>query len=61
MSVGLHSAEFPFFLVGSSHRELVLVGHDVTTAEMAADAKDAISHRGEALRAIAPIVAAALA
>ena len=26
MSVGLHSAEFPFFLVGSSHRELVVVG-----------------------------------
>ena len=30
MSVGLHSAEFPFFLVGSSHRELVVVGADVT-------------------------------
>jgi XTP/dITP diphosphohydrolase len=32
-------------------------GHDVTTAEMDPDAKDAISHRGEALRAIAPVVA----
>lgn len=35
-------------------------GHDVTTAEMAAAEKDAISHRGEALRAIAPVVADAL-
>jgi XTP/dITP diphosphohydrolase len=31
-------------------------GHDVTTAEMPADEKDAISHRGKALRAVAPIV-----
>jgi XTP/dITP diphosphohydrolase len=34
---------------------------DRTTAELAADEKDAISHRGKALRAIAPRVAAALA
>jgi XTP/dITP diphosphohydrolase len=32
-------------------------GYDVTTAELNAEVKDAISHRGEALRAIAPIVA----
>jgi XTP/dITP diphosphohydrolase len=32
-------------------------GHEVTTAELDAEAKDAISHRGEALRAIAPVVA----
>ncbi len=36
-------------------------GHDVTTAELPRDEKDAISHRGRALRAIAPLVAAALA
>ena len=35
-------------------------GHDVTTAEMPPDDKDAISHRGEALRAIAPVVAETL-
>ena len=35
-------------------------GHEVTTAEMDAAAKDAISHRGEALRAIAPVVAETL-
>ena len=35
-------------------------GHQVTTAELDADAKDAISHRGKALREIAPQVAAAL-
>jgi XTP/dITP diphosphohydrolase len=32
----------------------------LTTAEMTPDAKDAISHRGRALRALAPIIAAAL-
>ncbi len=36
-------------------------GDDRTTAELGVDEKDAISHRGKALRAIAPIVAAALA
>jgi XTP/dITP diphosphohydrolase len=35
-------------------------GHDVTTAELPADEKDAISHRGKALRRIAPLVAEAL-
>ncbi len=35
-------------------------GHDVTTAELPAGEKDAISHRGKALREIAPVVAAAL-
>jgi XTP/dITP diphosphohydrolase len=32
----------------------------LTTAEMSADAKDAISHRGRALRALAPVIAATL-
>jgi len=31
---------------------------DLTTAEMTAQAKDAISHRGRALRALAPVIAA---
>ena len=31
-------------------------GHDRTTAEMSAEEKDAISHRGRAFRALAPIV-----
>lgn len=35
-------------------------GHGVTSAELSAQAKDAVSHRGRALRAIAPAVAAAL-
>jgi XTP/dITP diphosphohydrolase len=35
-------------------------GHDRTTAELPADEKDAISHRGQALRRIAPVVAGAL-
>jgi XTP/dITP diphosphohydrolase len=33
---------------------------DLTTAQMSSDAKDAISHRGRALRALAPIIAATL-
>jgi XTP/dITP diphosphohydrolase len=32
-------------------------GHDKTSAELPPDEKDAISHRGQALREIAPIVA----
>jgi len=32
-------------------------GFDVTTAELSVEEKDAISHRGKALRAIAPLVA----
>ena len=35
-------------------------GHEVTTAEMEPADKDAISHRGRALRRIAPVVAEAL-
>jgi XTP/dITP diphosphohydrolase len=31
-------------------------GYDVTTAELPIDEKDAISHRGKALREIAPLV-----
>jgi XTP/dITP diphosphohydrolase len=31
-------------------------GYDVTTAEMTADEKDAISHRGKAFRALAPFI-----
>lgn len=36
-------------------------GHDVSTAELPAEEKDRISHRGKALTAIAPAVVAALA
>jgi XTP/dITP diphosphohydrolase len=32
-------------------------GHDRTTAEMSPEEKDAISHRGRAFRAIAPVIA----
>jgi XTP/dITP diphosphohydrolase len=35
-------------------------GYELTTAEMDPAAKDAISHRGRALRALAPIIAAML-
>ena len=35
----------------------VAEGHDRTSAELPADEKDAISHRGKAIRAIAPVVA----
>jgi len=35
-------------------------GGTQTTAEMSAEAKDAISHRGKALRALAPVIAALL-
>jgi XTP/dITP diphosphohydrolase len=35
-------------------------GHGVTSAELPADEKDAISHRGQALRRMAPVVAEAL-
>lgn len=34
----------------------VPVGYDVTTAEMSAEEKDAISHRGIAFRALAPVL-----
>ncbi len=35
-------------------------GHSVTTAELAPEAKDAISHRGKAFRALVPVITAAL-
>jgi XTP/dITP diphosphohydrolase len=35
-------------------------GYDITTAEMDKDLKDELSHRGKALRAVAPLVAKAL-
>jgi XTP/dITP diphosphohydrolase len=35
-------------------------GETLTTAELPDEAKDRISHRGKALRAIAPVVAQAL-
>jgi XTP/dITP diphosphohydrolase len=35
-------------------------GSDLTTAQMTAAGKDAISHRGRALRALAPVIAAVL-
>jgi XTP/dITP diphosphohydrolase len=34
----------------------VPLGHDVTTAEMSAAEKDAISHRGQAMRALVPVL-----
>ncbi len=36
-------------------------GYDVTTAELTPGAKDAISHRGQAFRALAPLLAEAIA
>ncbi len=39
----------------------VPLGHDVTTAQMSAAEKDAISHRGRALRSLAPVLAELLA
>jgi XTP/dITP diphosphohydrolase len=41
----------PIFVPGSA---------ELTTAEMSPEAKDAISHRGRALRALAPVIAALL-
>ena len=38
----------------------VPAGYEVTTAEMSPADKDRISHRGRALRALAPIIAALL-
>lgn len=35
----------------------VAEGHTITAAEMTPDAKDAISHRGQAIRALVPVVA----
>lgn len=35
----------------------VPLGHDMTTAQMSAEEKDAISHRGQAMRALAPVLA----
>jgi XTP/dITP diphosphohydrolase len=39
----------------------VAEGHEQTTAELSMEEKDAISHRGKALREIAPVVAGILA
>jgi XTP/dITP diphosphohydrolase len=39
----------------------VPTGYDVTSAELDPDEKDAISHRGQAFRTLAPLLAAALA
>ncbi len=41
MSVGIHSGPIHFFLVGASHRELVLLGPTVTTAVLTENAADA--------------------
>jgi XTP/dITP diphosphohydrolase len=38
----------------------VAEGHRLTSAELSEQDKDAVSHRGRALRAIAPVVAATL-
>ena len=35
-------------------------GYDVTTAEMSAEEKNAISHRGKSFRQLAPVIAAVL-
>ncbi len=37
--------------------DTIAAGHDHTSAELSPDDKDAISHRGKALRALAPLVA----
>ncbi|MEY2399125.1 MAG: hypothetical protein QOJ00_2299 [Actinomycetota bacterium] len=45
MSVGIHSGEFDFFLVGGSHRELIVSGPGATTTvemEAAADAGEIV-------------------
>ena len=34
----------------------VPLGHDRTTAEMSAEEKDAISHRGRAMRSLVPVL-----
>ncbi len=39
----------------------VPLGHELTTAEMSAEEKNAISHRGEAFRALAPVLRELLA
>lgn len=39
----------------------VPLGYSVTTAELTAEEKDAISHRGQAMRALAPVLADLLA
>jgi XTP/dITP diphosphohydrolase len=39
----------------------VPLGHELTTAEMSAEEKNAISHRGEAFRALAPLLRTLLA
>jgi XTP/dITP diphosphohydrolase len=31
-------------------------GFDITTAEMTSEQKDAISHRGQAMRALVPVI-----
>ncbi len=48
----------PAELAGLGGAAAALAG--LTTAEMPPEAKDAISHRGRALRALAPVIAAAL-
>jgi class 3 adenylate cyclase/tetratricopeptide (TPR) repeat protein len=54
MHAGLHSGSFDFFLVGRSHRELLLAGPGVTTTV----AMEAASEAGEIL--VSPATAAAL-
>ncbi len=39
----------------------VPIGMSVTSAELTPEMKDAVSHRGQAFRALAPLLAAALA
>ena len=52
----------PIFVPGSASLTAAgLTANGLTTAQMPAEEKDAISHRGKALRALAPVIAALLA
>ena len=62
----LYDCLFPWTVGGAERwyrnlaERLAADGHDVTSAELPAADKDAISHRGQALREIAPLVARVL-
>jgi len=59
MSVGLHSGTIHFFLVGATHRELVLAGRDASTAAAIESAANA-GEIGLSLEAAARLPAAAV-
>jgi class 3 adenylate cyclase/tetratricopeptide (TPR) repeat protein len=54
MSIGIHSGDFPLFLVGESHRELLLTGPAATTTARL----ETVAEAGEVL--VSPETAAAL-